>query len=294
MDEGKPLKPIAFDITMFKDAEAKAEAAVATEKPPAEKPAKEKQEESTKEKTELKPDETKSEKTTDKSGKAEEQKKEPKAEQKPAEQEKSSEKTLEEEEPSNEDDELFNKITGKIKEKYVKPEELNQLLIDLDNHQKFMAANTQRAQELADLRTRLGVERTTKAIDTFMSQPEFEELLEAADDWYKKGNPNLLRELVDALKTSVPAVQKLSKEQEELQHEKDMLETEKEILAVQRVDPSYTDEKKIDDLFKFAIDRKVDLMAAWELKESNSKVSKLTELQEKVNELRKELKERNK
>jgi hypothetical protein len=136
------------------------------------------------------------------------------------------------------------------------------------------------------------MERAVKAIDAFINHPKLNDYINVSGEWFEDGNP--VKELVEALQLTVPEVQKISKEQQEIQKEKELLSLEKEVIAVQRIDSSYDDEKKLAELAKFADERNIDLVTALELVKSNSRAEELTKLQDKNKELVKELKERNK
>jgi hypothetical protein len=232
------------------------------------------------------------------------------------EKEDSEEQPQEGEEVTDEDKEFQEQLTDKIKEfykNYKTPEERDQIMKDLENHSKFTASNTRRAQELAKEREvfdalvkRLAAPEVIEIINEFEKSEDKETVLKSLDQWYdeegKDPSKNVIRKVFDALLKSAPEADLLSHERSKLEIEKNQIDLEKERVALEKLkDPNhdYGKEEEFEAIWKYADEYAkntgnfIDLITAHKLRSLDDMASKVGSLNKKIDSLTKELKERN-
>jgi len=228
----------------------------------------------------------------------------------------SKEQPKEGEEVADEDKEFQEQLTDKIKEfykNYKTPEEREQIMKDLENHSKFTASNTQKAQELAKERevfdalvSKVAAPEVIEALNEFDKSEDRETVLQSLDNWYDEENKdpskNVIRKVFEALMKSAPEADLLSHERSKLDREKDKVELDKERVALEKLkDPEhdYGKQEEFEGICKYADDYAektgnfIDLMTAHKLRSIDDMASKVGSLNKKIESLTKELKERN-
>jgi len=184
-----------------------------------------------------------------------------------------------------------------------------QFLKDLDNYEKFMANNTQKAQSIADERkklemlvTELGVKDYQGMVDEILKLDDLKDFLESADDWYSEhegGNP--FRKLIEHWRTSNDKVLKHHESKSVFEEERSALELEKEVFELQKLDDRYRVTETLIELADNVADKYgVDLKTAHKIWLADNLTSNVTELNDKIKAmdkdkaaLKKELKDRN-
>jgi len=202
----------------------------------------------------------------------------------------------------------FNDQVVERLKKFEDAELQTQFLKDLDNYEKFMANNTQKAQAIADERkklemlvTELGVKDYQGMVDEILKLDDLKDFLESADDWYSEhegGNP--FRKLVEHWKTSNDKVLKHVESKSVFEEERTALELEREVFAIQKLDDRYKDTEMLVALGDLADQHGVDLKTAHKIWLADNLTSNVTELNDKIKAmdkdkaaLKKELKARN-
>jgi hypothetical protein len=205
----------------------------------------------------------------------------------------------------------FDKELQGILVKYTDPDSKKQLLKDLSNHEKFTASNTQRAQELAEARRIFDSEREelNKLTDRTRAK-ELREIIDSLgderlaeldahfadpDDPYDDGrDKNVLRRVVEAIKTGEDAVQ-VSEAEKALYEEKSRLQVERELLELSKMTGESYDLSKpteeLDALADMAVQRGVDLITAYKLREYEGSKSELAKLRDELKSANKQLNE---
>ncbi|MFH1422383.1 MAG: hypothetical protein ABIH42_06695 [Planctomycetota bacterium] len=162
----------------------------------------------------------------------------------------------------------------------------------------FTASATKKSQELAEERKQfenfvdtIGGNKIQDAIEAVTSLDDLDDILEQLDDWHEGKENNKFRTLIDVLSEKSKGITKHIEQKSALDEEKANLELEKEILAVQRLDSTYQDTQKLQELGNLADKYGVDLATAHELIQSNQRAARAKELEAEKETLSNELKE---
>ena len=205
----------------------------------------------------------------------------------------------------------FDKELQGVLVKYTDPESKKQLIKDLSNHEKFTASNTQRAQELAEMRRSLDSEREelhkltertrTKELQEIVESLSNERLAELdsyfadPDDPYDEGrDKNVLRRIVEAIKSG-ESIGQVSDVEQAVIAEKSRLQVERELLELSRITGETYDIDKptaeLDGLANMAVERGIDLLTAYKLKDYEGGKGELAKLREELKSANKQLNE---
>ena len=199
----------------------------------------------------------------------------------------------------------FNDLVLEQLSRFKDEESQRQFITDLTNYDKFMASNTKKAQEIADVKkehdafvSRLGTEKAITAYNELVKHNEFKEFLEATDGYFEDKDSNPVRKLFDSLADSVPKVQEYTKEQSSLHEQKAELALKEELIDLYELDKSYKgNEKRIEELASVALKEGLSLIQAHKLQAAETATVELqkatetiTSLNKKISSLEKELK----
>ena len=165
---------------------------------------------------------------------------------------------------------------------------VSDIIDEWTNNRNWQKANTEKAQEIAEER---------KVLDAFnnedvMTLLKDKDFLDAVDDW-NDGKSNPLRSVVENLDKMGTSIEQesqsaeLTPEEETLARERTALEVDREILELQSIDESLKDETNMEQLLQFAVDNQMTLEQAHKYKVSE-------DLENELDQVRTELKERNK
>ena len=162
--------------------------------------------------------------------------------------------------------------------------EFEQIVEDWKNNQDWQKSNTEKAQELADLKR--DFQEATKSFDAKAINEALgnQELMEALDDWYEGEDKNPFRNAIVEGLEGIEASDDVSPDP--LEQEKAMLSIDKEIFQLQKVDESLNDQGNLDQLLTFAMENNLRLDTA-------HKLSKYETLNRENESIRDELKQRN-
>lgn len=205
----------------------------------------------------------------------------------------------------------FDKELQDILVRYKDPESKRQLLKDLKNHEKFMAANTQRAQELAEMRRNLESERSELSkLTERLRVKEIRELIEGLseerlaelderfadpDDPYDDGrDKNVLRRIKE-LYGSLESGSQLSEAEQSIIEEKSRLQVERELLELSRITGESYDidnpSEWLNELADEAVKLGVDLITAYKVREYEGSKDELDKLRAELKAANKQLNE---
>ena len=175
------------------------------------------------------------------------------------------------------------------------------LLKDLENHEKFMASNTQEAMKIAQLSKQLGTDNIEQAVTALneikaKEDNDFDEFLNQSDSWFddKDAKPenNPVRQLIEAITGSFDANKAYNGEVDLLSDERMNINLQQEILSVKIAHPDYNQEEKLNELAEVADKHNTNLETAHLIMSGMNGQTEITSLNEKIVNLEKELKDK--
>lgn len=184
-------------------------------------------------------------------------------------------------------------IIERIDKSFDSVEKKEQLLKDLENYEKFMASNTQKSQEIAELRRqaesvlkKFDNDRLAKSLELLQQdEQDYEDFLKSTDEWFQEKESNPIRELIESVQANTEEVEKIKKEsKEELEREAE-LKLREELIDLYALDHSYKDDMdKLDKLAELADKEGINLIQAHKLQQAEQFTEEIASLKDQLKE----------